>query len=171
VHTHGKDRVVDRATQKDVCFACHKSERAESLRHSAHPIQNGKVACSDCHNPHGSTAPKLLARNSVNDTCYACHAEKRGPFLWEHPAASDNCTNCHTPHGSNIQPLLKARQPWLCQECHAAPNHPSPAYSGNGLPVSQGGVAAAQQMMLRGCTNCHSQVHGTNHPSGPRYTR
>ena len=78
-----------------------------------------KMACSDCHNPHGSTGPTLLVKNSVNETCYTCHAEKRGPFLWEHAPVVDNCTNCHTPHGSANAPLLKARAPWLCQDCHS----------------------------------------------------
>lgn len=170
VHTHA-DKVLTKATQPEVCYACHKTERAQTHRISTHPIEAGKMACSDCHNPHGSTGPKLLVKNSVNETCYTCHAEKRGPFLWEHPAASDNCTNCHTPHGSNITPLLKQRTPWLCQDCHAATFHPSTAYSGRGLPPSQGGAAAAPQQLLRACTNCHSQVHGSNHPSGARFTR
>jgi hypothetical protein len=26
-------------------------------------------------------------------------------------------------------------------------------------------------LLGKGCVNCHSQVHGTNHPSGARLTR
>ena len=162
-----RDAVVDKVTQTEVCFTCHKTQRAQTHRISTHPIAAGKVGCSDCHNPHGSSGPKLLVKNSVTETCYTCHAEKRGPFLWEHPPVVDDCTNCHTPHGSNITPLLKARVPWLCQECHAATFHPSTAYSGTGIPPN----GAAQQLLLKGCLNCHSQVHGTNHPSGARKTR
>ena len=170
VHT-ADDKVRDRQTQTGVCFTCHKDQRAQSHMTSTHPINAGKVVCSDCHNPHGSTGPKLLRENTVNETCYTCHAEKRGPFLWEHPPASDNCLNCHTPHGSNTAPLLKSRPPYLCQQCHSAQYHPSTAYSGTGLPITAGGTSPAQQLLLRACLNCHSQVHGTNHPSGPRYTR
>ncbi|MBW7899852.1 MAG: DmsE family decaheme c-type cytochrome [Rhodocyclaceae bacterium] len=171
VHTQ-HDKVRDKAKQGEVCFECHKQQRAESLRASHHPIKEGKVACSNCHNPHGSTGPKLLARNTVVETCYTCHAEKRGPFLWEHPPAGDNCLNCHSPHGSNHPTLLKAKPPYLCQQCHDWNQHPGNVYSGAQLPAAVGVAGnAGQQLVLRACLNCHTQVHGSNHPSGSRNTR
>lgn len=166
-----QDKALSKESQREVCFTCHKAERAQIHYLSSHPIAAGKIACSDCHNPHGSTGPKLLIKNTVNETCYSCHAEKRGPFLWEHPPASDDCSNCHVAHGSNIAPLLKVRPPWLCQGCHAGSIHTTPALSGRALPPSAGGTAASQQLLLRACLNCHSAIHGTNHPSGPRFTR
>jgi len=162
-----KDPVLVKLTQPQTCFNCHKEKRAQVHRASSHPIREGKVACSDCHNPHGSSGPKQLAKNSVNETCYQCHAEKRGPFLWEHAPVRDDCTNCHKPHGSNHAYLLKNRVPWLCQQCHLVQFHPSTAYSGTGVPPR----GAAQQLLAKGCLNCHSQVHGSNHPSGVRFTR
>jgi len=191
-----KDKVLSKTTQSEVCFSCHKSERAQIHRMSTHPIAAGKVACSDCHNPHGSAGPKLVLKNSINETCYTCHAEKRGPFLWEHPPATDDCMNCHTPHGSTNAALLQMRSPWLCQRCHgdAAP-HPGAVYSGANLPggtvnilnnpttTATAGIvnpltglkttqtAPANQMALRGCSNCHSQIHGSNHPAGMWYSR
>lgn len=170
VHTQ-HDKVRDKAEQGEVCFACHKNQRSELNRASHHPVKEGKVACSNCHNSHGSSGPKLLLKNTVNETCYTCHTEKRGPFLWEHPVASDNCLNCHNSHGSNNQSLLKTRQPYLCSQCHDFTQHPGNPYSGRGLPQSAGGTAPAQQLLLRSCANCHTQVHGTNHPSGARFTR
>lgn len=170
VHTQ-HDTVRDRQTQREVCYDCHKEQRAQSFRASHHPIKEGKTACTDCHNMHGSSGPKLLIKNTVVETCYTCHAEKRGPFLWEHPPASDDCLNCHTPHGSSNPTLLKTKPPYLCQQCHDYTQHPGTAYSGKGLPVSAGGTAPAQQQLLRACLNCHTQVHGTNHPSGARNTR
>ena len=82
------DKVREKATQTEVCYSCHKEQRAQSNRQSHHPIQEGKVVCSNCHNPHGSSGPKLLHKNTVGETCFTCHAEKRGPFLWEHPPVS-----------------------------------------------------------------------------------
>lgn len=165
-----KDRVLAGKTQPEVCLDCHKNQRAQIARPSSHPIREGKVACSDCHNAHGTTGQKLLEKSTVNETCYTCHAEKRGPFLWEHAPVREDCTICHQPHGSVHESLLKNRAPWLCQQCHLAQFHPSTAYSGTGLP---GPVApsGAQQMLGKNCLNCHSQVHGSNHPSGPRKTR
>ena len=83
---HAPDqKVLNKATQAEVCFTCHKAQRAQIRRISTHPLAmtglgtTAKMACSDCHNPHGSTGPTLLVKNSVNETCYTCHAEKRGP--------------------------------------------------------------------------------------------
>ena len=179
VHTPN-DRVLTKATQPEVCFACHKTERAQTHRISTHPLDAGKMACSDCHNPHGSTGPKLLKKNNVNELCYTCHAEKRGPFLWEHSPVVDDCTNCHTPHGSNSTPLLKARLPWLCQECHsgdhgAAINSGANLSAGNATTVNglqtQGAASPRAQAAGRACINCHSQVHGSNHPAGAKFQR
>ena len=166
-----RDKALAKETQREVCFVCHKGQRAQVHYLSTHPIAAGKIACSDCHNPHGSTGPTLLVKNTVNETCFGCHADKRGPFLWEHPPASDDCSNCHVAHGSNIAPLLKVRPPWLCQGCHAGSLHTTPAFSGRGLPAPVGGTAPSPQLLLRACVNCHSAIHGSNHPSGPRFTR
>ena len=53
VHTQ-HDKVRDKVTQTDVCVACHTQQRSEIHRSSRHPVLEGKVACSDCHNAHGS---------------------------------------------------------------------------------------------------------------------
>ena len=174
------DPVLTKVTQPEVCFACHKTERAQTHRVSTHPLDAGKMSCSDCHNPHGTTGPKLLAKNSVNDTCYTCHAEKRGPFLWEHAPVTDDCSTCHTPHGSTMAPLLKARAPRLCQECHSG-DHGAQMNSGanlaggnltavNGMnPLAN--AAARAQLAARACLNCHVLVHGSNHPAGAKFQR
>jgi DmsE family decaheme c-type cytochrome len=168
-----KDPVLVKTSQPQVCFTCHAEQRADSFKFSHHPIREGKVVCSDCHNPHGSIGPKQLKEVSVNETCYNCHADKRGPLLWEHAPVRENCDNCHTPHGSVENRLLKVRAPWLCQECHDASRHPGTPFSGANLANSTiaGAVSAKMQLLVRGCTNCHSQVHGTNSPSGAMRVR
>ncbi len=168
------DKVRDRKTQTEVCFSCHKDQRADTHKISTHPIDAGKVVCSDCHNPHGSPGPKLLKKNTVNEICFTCHAEKRGPFLWEHQPATEDCTNCHTPHGSNITPLLKSRPPFLCQECHDGPHNSKSPAANNGVAFPSGQLTAAgtalafpsTQAAARGCMNCHAMVHGSNSPAG-----
>lgn len=163
------DKVLSKKTQTEVCFTCHKEQRAESLKISTHPIDAGKVVCSDCHNPHGGAGAKLLKKATVTETCYTCHAEKRGPFLWEHQPVAEDCTNCHTPHGSNIQPLLKSRAPFLCQECHDGPHNSKTPYGTltAGMQAAPGTtVPPTENAAGRGCQNCHSMVHGSNHPAG-----
>jgi DmsE family decaheme c-type cytochrome len=175
--------------RKDVCFTCHKERRAQSMRSNHMPIKEGKMVCSSCHNQHGSTGPKMLIKNTVTETCYTCHAEKRGPFLWEHPPVSDDCTNCHNPHGSVNASLLKSRPPFLCAQCHIAGGHsttgirsgydlgnavvPGGAKAGTTATTgaAAGSTAAAAQMVEKSCLSCHLQIHGSNSPSGARWTR
>ena len=95
----------------------------------------------------------------MREKCTSCHAEKRGPFLWDHAPAAEDCNLCHTPHGSNQPALLKKRVPQLCQECHSPAGHPSVSYDGSRLKGSM-------FLGAKGCSNCHSAVHGSNHPSG-----
>lgn len=154
-------------TETELCLGCHRETRAQIHKRSAHPIAEGQMGCKECHNPHGSAADGLLLETSVNDTCYQCHAEKRGPFLWEHAPVRESCSNCHTPHGSIHQSMLRSRGPFLCQQCHMAAYHPSTNYSGTGIPPR----GASHSMLGKNCMNCHTQVHGSNHPSGIRLTR
>jgi DmsE family decaheme c-type cytochrome len=157
IHT-GHDRVRDKLTQTETCFACHKEQRVQINRPSHHPVKEGKMACSSCHNVHGSN-PKQLVRSSVNDTCYTCHMEKRGPFVHNHQPVTEDCTICHQPHGTVIANLLKARPPYLCQECHSHTSHPSQV---PGLPPGRTTSTSALGTVARGCLNCHTNIHGSN---------
>jgi DmsE family decaheme c-type cytochrome len=162
-----RDKVLNKKTQADTCFACHKEQRADSHKISAHPVNDGKVACSDCHNAHGAIGPKLLKKNTLNETCYMCHADKRGPMLFEHQPVVEDCASCHTAHGSNITPLLKSRAPVLCSECHDG-THISRSPAATNMAGKQGGFTGTPSGSATGraCTNCHSQVHGSNSPAG-----
>jgi DmsE family decaheme c-type cytochrome len=159
VHTT-RDKVRDKVTQTEVCFTCHQDKRAQVNRPSRHPIPEGKVACSDCHNPHGSAGRVMMVRDNVNDTCYTCHMEKRGPFVRNHQPVQEDCSICHNPHGTTTPNLLKARPPFLCQSCHEPTGHrPSPGAFG-----SAGFSTGSGNLLARGCVNCHTNIHGTNNP-------
>ena len=182
------DKVRDKRAQPEVCFACHKSQRAQVEKPSHHPIPEGKMACSDCHNPHGSFGPKLLAKRSTNDTCFTCHAEKRGPFVHNHAPVVEDCANCHNPHGTVADSMLKTRPPFLCQQCHDAANHlaqvpgvagvvdPNGLASGapnlgiltngnNPLTAGRNTMNSIGETQGRACLNCHTQIHGSNNPA------
>jgi DmsE family decaheme c-type cytochrome len=167
IHTQ-QDRVRNKVTQTEVCFSCHKEQRAMMNRPSRHPIPEGKVVCSDCHNPHGSVGPKLVKRDSVNETCYTCHMEKRGPFVHNHEPVSEDCMNCHNPHGTVVENLLKARAPFLCHQCHTPHGPNVPQLLGRQVvpnTAATTGKNAVNITMGRGCLNCHTEVHGSNNPS------
>jgi DmsE family decaheme c-type cytochrome len=173
VHTN-HDKSLAKATQTEVCFNCHKEQRAQMQRPSHHPVPEGRMACADCHNVHGSAGAKLVKGDNTNDTCYGCHADKRGPFVHQHEPVVEDCANCHNPHGSTVAGLLKARAPILCQQCH------TPHVAGGvGAVAGQPGVALSNvtggknvvtMWQGRSCTNCHTQVHGSNNPSATNPT-
>jgi predicted CXXCH cytochrome family protein len=160
------DKMLTGVTVEETCLRCHTEQRKALFQRSTHlfrtELRNMKVGCTSCHNPHGGEAGKMLVEQTVNDVCYTCHAEKRGPFLWDHPPVRENCLNCHSPHGSSNPKLLTARVHLLCQQCHI---HMLPRHS-----TTAGGPLDIWSLN-RGCANCHGQVHGSNHPGGRTLTR
>ena len=174
-HTmHTTDKVLTKITQPDVCFNCHKQQRLDANRTFRHPILEGKVACSDCHNPHGSIGRALMKRDSVVETCYQCHAEKRGPFVHSHDPVNEDCSICHNPHGTVYDSMLKQRPPFLCHSCHSPHGGGIPQLRGvaagtpGGPPVPPAAITGRPQVFYtqgRGCLNCHTQIHGGNNPA------
>lgn len=150
----------------EVCSGCHQDIRAKFNRRSHMPLPEGQMSCVDCHNPHGTLTRPLLKTDTVNTTCYTCHAEKRGPFLFEHAPVRESCLNCHDPHGSNQQTLLAMPMPMLCQQCHTMTQHPNDLQTRAGLGT---GGRPDERLMGRSCISCHTSVHGSNNPSGPRF--
>lgn len=161
-------------TINETCQTCHRQQRVEFNKRSHMPLPEGKMSCVDCHNPHGSSTRPLLKAESVNMLCTSCHAEKRGPMLWEHAPVRESCMNCHQPHGSNHEKLLVSARPQLCQQCHSpAVGHPGQFYNASQTAAagSQLGGAPSPRTIGRSCQNCHSQIHGSNHPAGARFQR
>ena len=178
IHTN-RDKVLNKASQTEVCYSCHKEQRTQLSKASHHPIPEGKMSCADCHNVHGSAGPKLVKRDSTNATCYTCHAEKRGPFVHQHEPVAEDCANCHNPHGSNVAALLKARPPLLCQQCHtphvaggvgalagqAGVSRPALGLTQPLINATSSGKNVVNLWQGRSCLNCHTQIHGSNNPS------
>ena len=160
-----QDPVTDPQQQVEACGTCHLEQLAAFNKRSRHPLAGvhagSDMTCTSCHNPHGSLTEGALHQLTLNDNCYECHAETRGPMLWEHTPVTEDCSHCHNPHGSTNDALLVRRAPQLCQSCHAAAGHPSLEADN-----TSGSMVAGQS-----CLNCHSQVHGSNHPSGALLTR
>ena len=160
------EKMLASFTVEETCLRCHTDKRKAMFQRSTHLFRtenhNMKVGCSSCHNPHGGEGGRMLQEHSVNGLCYTCHAEKRGPFLWDHPPVREDCMNCHSPHGSNNPKLLTARAHLVCQQCHIhmLPRHSTTA----GKPLDIWSIN-------RGCLNCHGQIHGSNHPGGRTLTR
>ena len=102
VHTPKGPKQIKAASEPELCSTCHRNIVNRLHRFNHMPVREGKIECSSCHNPHGSTNTKLLKTGTtVDEACTSCHAEKRGPYLWEHAPVANACVTCHDPHGSN----------------------------------------------------------------------
>jgi len=165
VHSYeSKTHQLKKPTESELCGTCHRDKVAKLDRTTHMPVSEGKLECTSCHSPHGSTNVKLLrVGDSVNALCTSCHADKRGPYLWEHAPVRQGCTTCHDPHGSQNDSLLVAKLPMLCQRCHISTRHPSTLYDATQL--------TKPQLENRGCVNCHIQIHGSMHPVGQFFLR
>jgi DmsE family decaheme c-type cytochrome len=146
-----------------VCGKCHLDVKARFNRRAHHPLVEGRITCSNCHQPHGSMYPSMIKAPSVNQLCYKCHAEKRGPYMFEHPPVDENCAACHTPHGGVHEWLLVEKVPNLCQNCHNQ-SHGTTRYSRETLFT---GKSPAIFSVGRACLNCHINIHGSNGSSNP----
>lgn len=149
----------DAVAQAKLCTTCHSDQTALFNLPSHHPLREGKMACNECHNPHGGEEMMLRADN-VNDLCLSCHADKHGPFLYEHEPVMENCLICHTAKGSVNNNLLQASEPALCLRCHAGHEDVHP---------NLGSTTARRAGYLNKCSRCHSQIHGSDLPgfTGP----
>lgn len=168
VHGSGtRDNLLKAKTEMDLCVSCHTEVKQAMFQRSRHPMRDssrpdfaGNMTCSDCHNPHGTVGDKLVDALSVNDKCYECHTEMKAPMLWEHSPVKENCLVCHSPHGSMHPNLLVKMVPRLCQSCHFQGRHQTIAGTGD-FVWSQS----------RGCVNCHTAIHGSNHPSAVKLNK
>ena len=168
------------ADASESCYSCHKGERAKTLRTSHHPVREGKLECTSCHNPHDGSRPKMITAESTNELCYQCHTEKRGPFMFEHAAVREDCTSCHEPHGTNHRRLLINKMPNLCWNCHfTGSGHFGSGdnfSTEKGVPVAPTGAPSGyptvnSRFIEKSCKNCHVNLHGSNSPSGAYFIR
>jgi len=127
----GVHTIVNPGKSPNACFQCHLEVRSRFELPYHHPVLEGKMGCSSCHNPHKGSAVKGgetsgmqsvvgggTALLSQNETCFQCHTDKRGPFVFEHQALREGCVVCHSPHGSVNQRMLNERNQTLCLKCH-----------------------------------------------------
>ena len=143
--------------QATLCYSCHASARADFVKPSRHPVEDGVMACSDCH-MQVAQSKKQHTGSGPGESCVDCHAMFQGPFPFEHQAAVEystedgGCLNCHAPHGSSHPRLLKqgyeAPDFSLCMQCHSIPKHMNNINHG----TQWAGVA---------CNECHVDVHGS----------
>ena len=153
------------------CETCHAGAVAQFRLPSRHPVREGLMSCNSCHDSHAATEAKLKTKQRMNDLCFDCHPSKEGPFIFEHEPVVEDCAICHTPHGSVADNLLVANEPMVCLQCHEFHFHTG--YKGADERADVGGTEYESPWGAEGfnrgfttkCTECHSQIHGTDLPS------
>ena len=135
--------------QPELCYSCHREQRADFQKTFRHRVNEGLIKCTDCHNAHGTLRDRQVQASPNQDLiCTKCHADKRGPFVFEHePVRVEGCMACHTPH-SSVYPrmLLTARVNTLCLQCHEQ------------IPTGP----HSQNLARQSCIICHMSIHGSN---------
>ena len=147
------------------CLGCHQEVRAQFNMASHHPVKEGGMSCSSCHDPHGGTQTAL---KSTSERCLTCHQALRGPQVFEHAPVVEDCMNCHSPHGSPHRRLLTVSQPAACLQCHAI-TQGKHGYGTGVEPTQTSGTRIIGGAVLRSCTNCHSAIHGSHQDPVLRY--
>lgn len=107
---HGQPQVSP-ATRVSVnetaCLNCHGDKRGPF------PFEHAPVkmeSCSVCHEPHGSSNPRMMVRHNVAQLCLECHTTSLAALGGSPPAFHDlrsarfrSCTSCHSKiHGSFV---------------------------------------------------------------------
>jgi len=134
--------------QPQLCLSCHASQEIDFRMPSHHPVLEGYMDCTSCHQQHGGFTLRQIRTRGVAPICVNCHEDNQGPFVFEHPPGrAGGCQACLQPHGSPNNKLLNRPQVrFLCLECH--PDTPT--------------FHDLTQSKYQNCTLCHSQIHGSN---------
>lgn len=158
--------IINPKKSPDACFQCHLDTHSRFNLPHHHPVPEGKMSCTDCHDPHKGSAVKgggiqLLAEN---ETCTRCHTVQRGPFVYEHEASREGCRTCHEPHGSVNVRMLNERSSVLCLKCHFQQQ----TAAGR---IVIGGRDHTANLSRGTCwtAGCHEAVHGSHVNSSLRF--
>jgi predicted CXXCH cytochrome family protein len=157
--------------EAQTCYQCHKEQRAQFQQQSHHPVREGLMTCSSCHQVHGRTVSLIKSDERVNELCTTCHAKQAGPFVFEHAPVTESCLTCHAPHGTVANNLLKQGEPFLCLQCHEMHFHnarlanATPYTLPSGTASNPNGTLSFMAAFNTRCSNCHNRVHGSDLPS------
>lgn len=161
VDSAGDKKLITRYSAEN-CFSCHMDKRAQFQLQFHHPVPEGRMACTDCHNVHDVSA-EMRSNTSLqrpNEQCFKCHKEFKGPYVFEHDPMREGCQICHEVHGGVYEKMLVASQSSLCLRCHWEQSVNTTAGRLGGVPHGSGGNYRIGQG--EECIDHHRAVHGSN---------
>lgn len=152
----GRGKRIDRVST--MCATCHTDVMARFRMPSHHPVTEGAMSCTSCHDPH--SGERTSVRSEV-ERCGSCHQAQRTPKAVPHPPVAEGCSTCHNPHGSPNRRLLVMAQPALCIQCHSVAD--------NRHAVGAAARGTLGGAVLRRCVGCHKAIHGGHMDPHLRY--
>lgn len=156
-------RDMDSASK--LCVSCHEPVAMHLSLPSHHPVGEGALACTSCHDPHEDRRVALGGRNQL---CATCHQDFVGPFTFEHQPVAEDCSICHDPHGAVTDDLLHTIQPVICLSCHPVNDLMHHDSFGSGILANPPAAnpptpitSREAHTFLDRCTDCHGAIHGS----------
>lgn len=150
--------IIDPSETPGVCYRCHIQTRVAFNLEYHHPVREGRMTCTNCHDPHGEDIYKARGMRMGREraVCSQCHKEQDRPRVFVHEALREGCTMCHRAHGSVNDKLLVENDSNLCLKCHAQISTPGSMVIGDfghTNRLAQGTCWSA---------GCHTAVHGSD---------
>jgi predicted CXXCH cytochrome family protein len=156
--------ILNPGKDPEACFQCHLDKKAQFKLPFRHPVLEGKMSCSDCHDPHGEKIMqgKGMMVGRINETCAQCHREQARNRVFEHAALREGCTTCHNVHGSINDKMLTERDNNVCLKCHGELGKSAVTIGGSShnTRVNRGTCFSA---------GCHTAMHGSDVSPALRY--
>jgi predicted CXXCH cytochrome family protein len=152
-----------------LCRQCHKDMIDQTFNQNrVHWALTDKVACLNCHNPHGSKEKKLLA-GSLTSTCGKCHSDTVTLQQWSiknpknkhlcEPIKNGSCVSCHSPHAADNVLLITQKNisTDLCGQCHEWESHST-------HPLGEKVTDPRNKNLTVECLSCHIGCGTGNKP-------
>ena len=147
------------AFEPDTCFQCHKDRRAQMFRSSHMPLREGKIVCSDCHNPHGSVTEALLQERFDQRQLLQVPCREARAVPVRTCAGARELRQLSRSARLDERVLAEVSRPRLCFECH------------NLMDVGDAGLHNVEGGLGRACQNCHVANTWQQRPGGDAFGR
>lgn len=143
--------------EAQICSTCHQNSHQQTMQERNVHFAN-EVACSGCHQIHGSSEAGLL-RSAETDLCLSCHTGVAGQFAqpFHHPVEEGivKCSECHLHLDETSRELSWNGINGVCARCHREFEGPFPFEHQATLDYST---------EEGGCLSCHA-AHGSTQPN------
>ena len=179
-----KDKVFNKAEQPTSASPATRTCASLASRPWRHPIQEGKVTCSDCHSVHGSAGPKLAKRDTRQRHLLHVPRGKARPVRAQPSTGAGQLRELPQPARQQRRRHAALRATRSCATSAIRRTRPAASARWAGSRACsrrrcrrrrcrqsrrcRAAINTVNVWQGRSCLNCHTQVHGSNNPGGAR---